>query len=134
MNNKWKVGLGVAALLIGVPVAISAIGTVNSVATAPGRVVQKTMETNNIIDTYEGFFVRKGQYDSRLKQITEHKTIVSENTDPAEAARLRIELAAMRQSCRDLAVIYNANASMANKELFRSDELPAALSEADCDA
>ena len=134
MNSKVKIGLAVAGLLIGVPVAISAIGSFNSVATAPGRVVQETMKTSNIIDTYEGFFVRKGQYDTRLGQIADHKKLVEANTDPAEAARLRVELSAIRQSCRDLAVIYNANASMANKELFRSDELPAELSEAACDA
>ena len=134
MNSKLKIGLGVAALLVGVPVAISAIGSINSVATAPGRVVQETMKTNNIINNYEGFFVRKAEYDARLGQIADHKKLIADNADPAEAARLRIELAAMRQSCRDIAVIYNANASMATKELFQSDDLPAELSEAACDA
>jgi hypothetical protein len=134
MNTKLKIGLGVSALFIGVPIAITAIGTINTVASAPARVVNKTLETNNIIENYEGFFVRKAEYDSRLAQITEHGKIMADNTDPAEAARLRVELAAMRQSCRDLAVIYNANASMANKEIFHSDELPEALPEVACDS
>lgn len=134
MNTKVKVGLAAFAILIGVPVAISAIGTVNSVATAPGRVVAETMKTDNIIDTYEGFFVRKGEYDTRLGQIAEHKAIMSENTDAAEASRLRIELAAMRQSCRGLAVTYNNSAVMMNKSIFRDGDLPEALSGAACDA
>lgn len=134
MKQGTKIALGAAALLIAAPIALSSIGTFNSVATAPGRVVSKTMQTDNIIDSYEAFFAKKAQYDARVSQISTHKTLLSEDVDPAEASRLRIELAAMRASCRDLANGYNADVGKVNKGLFRDSKLPEALEVSACEA
>lgn len=134
MKTGLKVGLAAVAILIAVPVGISIIGGASSVATAPGRVVSKTMQTDNIISTYEGFFAHKAAYDGRLGQIKSHTKLIEANADPAEASRLRIELAAMQQSCREMAIKYNADAAMMNKSLFRDGKLPSTLSELECDA
>lgn len=134
MTSGWKIGVAAAALLIAVPLGYSVINTATTVATAPGRVVTKTMQTDNIISTYEGFFAHKAAYDGRLGQIKTHTKLIEANADPAEASRLRIELAAMQQSCREMAIKYNADAAMMNKSLFRDGKLPSTLSELECDA
>lgn len=134
MHTNVKIGLAVAALLIGLPIGCSLINATNAVATAPGRVVTKTMQTDNIIDSYATFFDTKASYDARLGQIADHKALIAGNSDPSEASRLRIELAAMRQSCRELAAGYNADAGRADKKIFQSRDLPATLSEETCNA
>lgn len=134
MKDGYKIALAAAGLLFAVPVGLSLIGGAASVASAPGRVVSKTMQTDNIIGSYESFFNRKAAFDARVAQIDEHVGLMKENTDPAETSRLRIELAGMRQSCRELATTYNADAAKMNKSLFRDGKLPATLSETDCNA
>lgn len=132
MKTEIKIGLAVAALSFAVPVGCSLIGGAASVATAPGRVVSKTMQTDNIIGNYEAFFNRKAQYDTRIAQIGTQVVAVADNEDPAEASRLRVELAAMRQSCRTLAAQYNADSAKLNRSVFKSNDLPATLSESAC--
>lgn len=134
MTSTWKIALGTAAALLLVPIGCSLVSTTASVTTAPGRVVSKTLETNNIIGSYEGFFNRKAAYDARVAQIDEFEQMAKDNTDPAEAQRLRIELSAMRQSCRDIATTYNADSAKANKSIFRDGDLPLTLSESACNA
>jgi len=134
LNSGLKYGLVAVALLFAVPVGCSLIGGASSVATAPGRVVSATMQTDNVINSYQGFFTRKVTYDARVSQIAGHVKLVADNTDPSEASRLRIELSAMRASCREMALTYNADAAMANKGLFRDGDLPETLAETACEA
>lgn len=134
MKQGMKIALASAAALLLVPIGCSLVTTTASVTTAPGRVVSKTLQTDNIIGSYESFFNRKAAYDARVAQITEYEVMVRDNTDKDEAQRLRIELSAMRQSCRDIATTYNADAAKANKKIFRDGELPATLSETACNA
>lgn len=111
-----------------------ALGVIGTVATAPGRVVGKTLETDNIIASYEWFYDTSAQFDARLGQIRSHTSLVKAEDNPAERSRLNIELAAMRQSCRDMAAKYNANSEKANKALFKSRGLPPTLQLSDCEA
>ena len=129
----WKPILIGVGLLIAVPVGLNAIGVFNSVATAPGRVINKTLETNNIIFNYERFFNVNANYKSRVAQIEEYRPLIVGETDPAEKARLRTELSAMKQSCRELANGYNADAGKMNRSLFRDRDLPEQLDVAACE-
>lgn len=129
----WKPILIGVGLLIAVPVGLNAIGVFNSVATAPGRVINKTLETNNIIFNYERFFNVNANYKSRVAQIEEYRPLIAGETDPAEKARLRTELSAMKQSCRELANGYNADAGKMNRSLFRDRDLPEQLDVAACE-
>lgn len=132
--KTWQVIAGAAALVVALPVGCTYLGVATNVATAPARVANKTLQTDNIIFNYEGFFNRDAAYKSRLAGIQTHKSILAEATDPAERSRLTMELAAQRQSCRDLANQYNADAQKLNRGLFRSNNLPVALSETECNA
>lgn len=77
---------GLVALLL----ALNFAGTVSSVATAPGRVIQRTMETNNIITNYEWFHQTHAAYTGRVSQIRVHKSLLASETDQIERNRLRI--------------------------------------------
>ena len=103
------------------------------VATAPARVVNKTMETNNIIGSYEWFYDSKAQYDSRVSQLQSTKSFLSEESDPSLRRMLMTEFNAQQQSCRDLATRYNANSEKANKSIFKSKGLPETLSITNCE-
>ena len=129
---KW--GLFVLAagfLLFG---ALHVLGVIGTAATAPGRVVNKTLGTDNIISSYEWFYDTNAQFDSRRGQINAHAAPAKAEEDPKERSRLNIELAAMRQSCRDMATKYNANSEKANKSIFKSRGLPETLNINDCEA
>ncbi|MEY4376119.1 MAG: hypothetical protein RJB26_669 [Pseudomonadota bacterium] len=129
---KW--GLFVLAtgfLLFG---ALHVLGVIGTAATAPGRVVNKTLGADNIISSYEWFYDTNAQFDSRRGQIKAHAALARAEEDPKERARLNIELGAMRQSCRDMATKYNANSEKANKSIFKSRGLPETLQLNDCEA
>lgn len=132
MSTFKYVAIGVAAL-IAIPVGLNAIGVFNTVATAPGRVINKTLQTDNIIFNYERFFDVNAQYTSRVAQINEYKPVLAGEADPAEKARLRTELSAMKQSCRELANGYNADAQKLNRSLFRDNKLPEQLDVTACE-
>ena len=134
-NPKWGCIIGglIAAAFI-VPVGCSVINTTASVTTAPGRVAQETLRTSNILDNYEWFYNTNANYEARKGQIVEYKGLLSNEADPAERTHLRIELSAMRMSCRELATTYNANSQKLNRSLFKANNLPAELSKEECDA
>lgn len=113
--------------------AAHALGVFGAVVTAPGRVVNRTFGTDNIIASYEWFYDVNAQYEARRGQIAGHEKLIAPEQDKQERSRLNIELAAMRQSCRDLATKYNANSEKANKSLFKSRNLPESLSINNCE-
>jgi len=126
-------GVGAIALIGGGVVVSNLVGTAVSVATAPGRVIQKTLDTNNIISSYEWFHDANNQVKARVAQIAGHKKILEETTDAAEKSRLRIELSAIQQGCRDLVGRYNANATKINKSIFMGREAPESLNPSICE-
>lgn len=122
-----------ATVIIGLPVAVAAYSTFTTVVTAPSRVINRTLETDNIIFNYERFFNVNASYKARVAQINEYRPVIAEETDLGEKARLRTELSAMKQSCRELAQGYNADASKLNRALFRDRNLPEQLDEGVCE-
>lgn len=127
--SKAFIAVAVAAAIL-LPVGCGAYSIYTSAVTAPSRVISKTLETDNIIFNYEWFFNVNSQFQSRLAQIKEYKTFEG---DEAEKYRLRTELGAMKQSCRELANNYNANSAKLNRAIFRSHNLPLVLDAALCE-
>lgn len=128
---RWA-AIGLAGIAV-LGVMASWLGLLGSAATAPARVVTKTMQTDNIIASYEWFHDVNAQYEARRKQIKAHANLVAAETDAKERSRLNIELSAMQQSCRDLATKYNANSEKVNKSVFKGDSLPVALQINSCE-
>ncbi len=114
-------------------IALHVFGVIGAAATAPGRAVAKTLSTDNVIASYEWFYDTNAQFDARKSQIKAHSALAKADEDPKERSRLNIELAAMRQSCRDLATKYNANSEKVNKSIFKGGSLPEQLDSAACE-
>jgi hypothetical protein len=130
-------GLGKMALIgVAAVAAISVGASVLSIATAPLRsasgVVNRTLDADNVIRTYELFHDRYNGFESRKRQIAETQAILNGETDQREKQRLRIDLGAQRQSCRDIAAAYNSDATKTNRSIFKGREAPEQLNMADC--
>jgi hypothetical protein len=134
-NPRWGcIGLAVGAFLIAAPIGCGIYSTFSSVTTAPSRVINRTLQTTNIIQNYEWFFDTNAQFKTRLQQVRDQEAAMADETDKAERERLRIELNTIRYSCRDLANTYNANSEKQNRALFKSRGLPATLDQEECNA
>lgn len=124
---RVTVGLFAAVILLG------GIGWGVSLLSQPGRVISKTFDAGNMINNYEFFYDANNQVKARVGQIQGHKSIIADNSDASEKTRLRIELGAMQQSCRDLVGKYNSNATKANRSIFKGSAAPDSLNPTICE-
>lgn len=128
--------LGFLALSAGALVIKLVLAPVNAAHTAVNAangVVSKTINSNNIITNYEWFFDVNAQFDARRGQIRGHHRLIQTEQDNKERSRLNVELAAIQQSCRDLASRYNANSEKMNRSLFKANSLPETLATTACE-
>lgn len=123
------VGIGAFALrVLMAPVAIA-----SNALTQAGRVINKTIDADNVLHNYEWFFDTSTQIKARVQQIGVHSELFRTEKEPSERSRLRIEMVAMQQSCRDMAAKYNANAAKANRSIFRSNDTPESIEVSTCE-
>ena len=120
------------AIVTGLGIMVSIFGTIGTVATAPGKVLTKTLDANNIIQSYEWFFDVDAAYTARHAQVVQYKGFLITELDKNEKYRIRTELGAMQQTCRELATKYNANSQKMNKSIFKGWDLPNRLSHINC--
>lgn len=124
---------GFSLAVLGIKVVLFPAKVAHTAVNSAGAVVEKTLNSDNVLNNYEWFFDTNAQYESRRGQITAHAGLVKVEQDQKERSRLNMELAAMRQSCRDMAAKYNANSEKANKSIFKSKGLPEALNINTCE-
>lgn len=127
---KW---IPYALLFVLALVGLSYAFTAMNVATAPARVMSQTMQTDNIIQSYEWFYDVNASFDARQAQVEQFASLLATETNPTERSQLRIELTAMQQTCRELANNYNANSQKLNKSIFKGWSLPASLDALHCE-
>lgn len=120
-----------AAVVLGGAVLLGSMSTVISVISAPGRVIQETLKTGNIINNYEMFFDINAGYDRRVADIQSQRLML-EGATGAELNRLKIELTGLQQTCRDLVTRYNAASEKENRTLFKAANLPESLDITTC--
>lgn len=125
--------LAACAAVTGLGIIVSLFQTFGVVATAPSRVINKTLETNNIVHSYEWFYDVNAGYNAKIGQISQYKSFYSDETDSAEKSRLRIDMAAIQQTCRSLTERYNANSQKMNKSIFKGWSLPETLNQNSCE-
>lgn len=101
--------------------------------TTPAKLVEKTMDADNIIHNYEWFYDVQAAYMARVDQVNQYKGFLSAETDKDEQRRLRIEQSAMQQTCRDLVQKYNANSQKLNTKIFKGWSLPQYLDTNNCE-
>lgn len=118
--------------ILGIGIAGAAIKTVMAPINAASGVVSRTLDPDNIINRYEWYHDAYGVYKSRVNQIQVSKADLAAS-DPAERNRVRIELRAQQQNCRQLAEQYNANATKTNQSIFMGRTAPRRLDSAECE-
>lgn len=115
-------------LVISLPVAITAF----NIFTTPMKVINKTLETDNIITSYEWYFDTLASYKARVSQVKQFSDL-TKKAKGSSADKYQIETAAMQQSCRDLAQKYNYNSKKLNKKYFKDWSLPGSISVQACE-
>ena len=119
--------VGLSLAVFGVKTILLPANAAHTAVSSANEIVGKTLNSDNILANYEWFYDMSAQWEARRGQIVAHAGLVKEESDTNEHSRLNMELAAMRQSCRDMAAKYNANSEKVNKSLFKSRELPESL-------
>jgi hypothetical protein len=130
-NWAWRHKALCVLIAVAGPSACTYIVAANHAATLPARVAMRTLQTDNVLHNYELFFDLNAQFGVRQNQVREQQSVLDAETDPDERRRLRMELSAMEQSCRDIAAQYNANSAKQNRALFKARNLPETLTCAD---
>ena len=124
-GRKWL--LWIIGVVVVFSILFSILGVVGKVASTPGRVLNKTLETENVITQYEFYYDTFTSYQSRSKQIAEFVDRIRDEEDKVEARFLRTELSGQRQSCRDMVAKYNSNSQKLTTKLFKGWDLPQRL-------
>lgn len=118
VGNTLVFIVALGLVLVGIGWFFSYVGAAEKVAGAPAAALSRTFDTQNIVDSYEDFRDTFQAYQARVAQISSDEAVKPQNSDDAEA--LRTEIRGEQQSCRDLAAHYNANASKANRNIFKN--------------
>lgn len=124
--------LGTVAI-VAIKIFLFPVAVMNTAANSAKGVIDKTLDSSNVIHKYEWFHDVNASRDARLGQIKAHHTLLADEADKKERSRLNMEVAAMQQSCRDLSTQYNANSEKVNVSIFKGSSLPASLNINDCE-
>lgn len=121
----WHIG----ALVVFLPTLLVGISILNK----PAALVSKATDTTKMLQNYEWFYEAANNFNARTKQVTSYKTLLTEETDKAEKSRLRIDLSAVQQSCRELASKYEAQSGKIHVGYLKSNSLPESLNAKECE-
>jgi hypothetical protein len=122
----------ILGVLVLITVLFGSVGLVLNLLSQPGRIVSKTMDADNVIYNYEWFKDAYGNFSAKTAQVKQYKGFLANETDKSEQSRLRMEMAAIEQSCRELAQRYNANGLKVNRTIFRG-EAPSSVDVGACE-
>lgn len=135
----WVGGIVLAAVLLFVAlVSFNFSGTLGSIISAPGRVIQKTLETDNIVGNYEYFIDAYNNVIPRQKQAylnakESYESFLSllpadrekwKTADKAEASRLNSIVLATKNIYVGSVTDYNSKSKMLNRNVFKDRNLP----------
>lgn len=133
------IGLAVVGGLIVLPIGCGLYSTYTTVATAPSRVVNKTLGTDNIIQNYEWFKRQVQDVGAMDQRLASQKTMLAKFEESAgprsawtfedktEHSRLTAIVAGLEGQRASMVAEYNARTQMMNRDLFRSKDLPETL-------
>jgi hypothetical protein len=123
--KKWKIIAGVVMA----PTIILAVAMVNK----PAALASKATDTTAMLRNYEWFHEAASNYVARTAQVRSFKTLLAQEPDKGEQSRLRVDLAAVQQSCRDLAAKYEAQTGKIHVGYLKSKSLPESLNQKECE-
>ena len=119
--------------ILAVPVALSGFALWSSVFTKPVALLNKATDTTKMLANYEWFYEASNNFQSRVAQVKQFKTLVAGETDKGELSRLRVDLSAVQQSCRDLSAKYSAQSGKLHVGYMKSNTLPETLNMKECE-
>lgn len=123
----------------GLVLVANVVGTATSVATAPGRVIQQTMGTNNIISNYEWFIQQNQDVIAKDAQLVTARAALADFEvsvgpreqwkfdDRQEWNRLNTVVRGLEGKRADMVAEYNARSGMLNRQIFKDHNLPERL-------
>lgn len=126
--KTWQIVATVAAVVLA-PTAIIGI----NILSKPAALVSKATDTTKMLQNYEWFYEASNNFKARSAQVVTFKGLMLAETDKAERSRLRIDLAAMQQSCRELAAKYEAQSGKIHVGYLKSKSLPESLNAKECE-
>jgi hypothetical protein len=127
----------------GIILAAFAVGLAIQVITMPARTVvgiaERTLNSDNVIANYE-WFKRQYQdiqaFDTKIANAEAAQKAFEQSAGPRETwkfddrqewSRLNAVLLGLSNQRRDMVAEYNARTEMANRNLFRTSDLPAII-------
>jgi hypothetical protein len=125
----------IRVLLIGVAILVGGglLGTALNILSAPSRVVNQVVSTQNILSSYDEFFALNARFQTRVSDIRSQKTLIASETDVDQKRVQSMNLIGMQSACRDLVTQYNASAQNKTTSWFLDGSLPRSLSLTDCE-
>ena len=136
---KW--GLVILVVLGILGGAASCVATIGTVATTPGEIIRKTLDSTNVIQNYEWF---KQQYRDILANevqlrnadaaLDNFKASAGDRStwkfeDRTEFNRLSMVALALQNSRASMIAEYNAKANMQNRSIFMGSDVPAEIAQ-----
>lgn len=139
-ENKPVRSLAISFAVIGAVLVVgSYVGSAVMISTLPSRIVNKTLDTNNVIQNYEWF---KQQYQDILaidQKIATFKLDIEsfeasagprdtwKFDDRQEWNRINSVVSGLTSQKASMVAEYNAKSQMANRNLFKTNDLPEQL-------
>jgi hypothetical protein len=121
------------ALVILAPTIFALWWMINAPATKGASLLNKATNTDKMLANYEWFHESATSFDSRVSQIKSQKALLANEDDRNEKRRLNMELAAVQQTCRDLAANYSAKSNQIHVGYLKGKNLPSTLNAEQCE-
>ena len=135
-KGPFWIGVKIVVLVIGLGAVIGVLTFLLNPFKQAGDVINKTIDADNVIANYEWFKSRAQDIRSVDAKIDSAKKAADDFADACgprkdwkredreEHARLSAIHLGLTQQRNDLAAEYNARTEMANRSLFKSNDLP----------
>lgn len=136
-------GVGMVALMTVMGVGLSYCGTASRVATAPGRIIERTVDPERVIQNYEWFRTQYQDIESFTQQIEiqgaarnrflcEMRDVPRRewsDNDQYRYGQIDDRFNGLQAQRRRMIGEYNARTAMLNRNLFRGADVPASIPE-----
>lgn len=96
-----------------------------NILSQPGRVLQRTLDADNMIYNYEWFKQQHADVLAIDRQIINTQNTLLDTRNVDEQTRLRSIIMGLQNKRASMVETYNARARMANRALFMTDSPPA---------
>lgn len=134
---KWAIWIVFACFAVGALASVLSLGM--KVISTPGRVLSKTLDTDNVITNYEWFKQQFQDVQAQDAKIAAAKSALDQFRDAAgprsgwqfddrqEFSRLSSVVLGLTSQRASMVAQYNARTKMLNRDVFRTSDLPAEI-------